>query len=130
MQGLEDARPAQGLLEAPNGGEVRPELAPTETDETTREELSQQEPLGLLVALVVQGLENQDLEHEQRWIGLASGGGGLVASQGLFDDGEKALPIHDAVQSSQWVNLLIEFFQEKLFIEQSGHHGRSPEMGG
>ena len=86
--------------------------------------------LGLLVALVVQRLENQDLEHEQGRIGLASCGGGVVASQGFFDDGEKALPIHDAVQSSQGVNLLIELFQEDLFIEESGHHGRSPGMGG
>ena len=87
------------------------------SNEPAGEEIFEQFPLCIFVGEVVEGLEDRDLEHEQGRIGLASGGSGILAAQCFFDGGEKGLPIHDAVQTSQGVAYLIELTQENLFIE-------------
>ena len=118
-QFLDDARLDQGLAEAPNGGGVRGLVAVFQTDEAAEGGALVDDVLGIFVEHAVEGLEDENPEHEQGLERFASCCGFPLFVERVFDGGQKDIPVDDAVQAGQWIAFFVSSFEDDLLVEES-----------
>jgi hypothetical protein len=68
---------------------------------------------------VIQRLEDENFEHKQRVIGLASCLGAPVFGESLLDDGFEDFPFDGIVQTDENVTFFVSSAQDFLLVKKS-----------